>query len=59
MHIIFYCPFAKDCWGVWNFQFAEQLSTPQIFQDWKTLQNVSFALDIFHPDLLGNMDDEE
>ena len=47
MHLLFYCPFAKDCWGVWDFQYADQLTIPQIFQEWKTLQNVSFALDIF------------
>jgi hypothetical protein len=47
MHLLFFCMFAKDCWGTWNFQFAEQLSIPQIFHEWKLLQNVSFALDIF------------
>jgi hypothetical protein len=47
MHLLFFCPFAKDCWSTWNFQFAEQLSIPQNFHEWKLLQNVSFALDFF------------
>jgi len=37
MHLLFYCPFSKDCWNLVNFQFADHLSTPQIFQAWKSL----------------------
>ena len=47
MHLLFYCPFAKDSWGIMNFHFADNLSIPQIFQAWRTLLNVSFSLDIF------------
>ena len=47
MHLLFYCPFAKDCWGILNFHFADNLSIPQIFQAWRTLLNVSFSFDIF------------
>lgn len=47
MHLLFYCPFAKDCWGIMNFQLADNLSITQIFQAWRSLINVSFSLDIF------------
>ena len=47
VHLLFYCPFAKDCWGLVNFQFAYHLTIPQIFQAWKTLLKVDFSLDIF------------
>ena len=47
MHLLFFCPFAKDCWGMLNFQFDDDLTIPQIFQAWMALLNVPFALDIF------------
>jgi len=47
MHLLFFCPFARDCWGMLNFQFDDDLTIPQIFQAWKALLNVPFALDIF------------
>lgn len=47
MHLLFYGPFSKDCWGLLHFQFADHLTIPEIFQQWKILYNVSFALDIF------------
>jgi len=30
-----------------NFQYADHLLIPQIFQAWKTFLNVAFSLDIF------------
>jgi hypothetical protein len=47
MHLLFYCPFPKDCWGIINFEFADQLTIPQIFQAWKSKLRVEFSLDIF------------
>ena len=47
MHLLFYCPFAKKCWGPMNFRFADHLSIQQIFQAWKSLVKVEFSLDIF------------
>lgn len=47
MHLFFQCPFSKDCWRTLNFQFAGRLSILQIFQAWRLLQKVDFALDIF------------
>jgi hypothetical protein len=47
MHLLFYCPFSKDCWKLVNFQFADHLTVPQIFQAWKSLLKVEFALDLF------------
>lgn len=43
MHLLFYCPFAKDCWGLVNFYFADHLSIPQIFQAWKSMLKVKFS----------------
>ena len=47
MHLLFYCPFSKDCWGLFNFQYADQLTIPEIFREWQILHNASFSLDIF------------
>lgn len=47
MHLLFYCPFAKNCWGLINFQFPDGLSIPEIFQAWKSKLLVGFSLDIF------------
>jgi len=47
MHLLFYCPFSKECWGLKNFHFADHLSISQIFQAWKGLIKVEFALDLF------------
>lgn len=47
MHLLFYCPFSKDCWGILNFQFDDHLSVSQIFQAWKALLKVDFAFDLF------------
>jgi len=47
MHLLFYCPFAKNCWGLMNFHFVDHLSIQQIFQAWKSLVKIEFSLDIF------------
>jgi hypothetical protein len=47
MHLLFYCPFAKNCWGTLNFVYADNMSVIQIFEAWRALVNVPFALDIF------------
>ena len=47
MHRLFYCPFAKNCWGLMNFHFAHHLSIQKIFQAWKSLVKIEFSLDIF------------
>ena len=47
MHLLFYCPFAKDCWSWMDFHFADHLSIHQIFLAWKSLLKVEFSLDIF------------
>jgi hypothetical protein len=47
MHLLFHCPFSKDCWKLVNFQYDDNLSIPQLFQAWKSLLNVDFALDLF------------
>jgi hypothetical protein len=47
MHLFFYCPFARDCWAIINFSFADHLSVSQIFQAWKRKLLVDFSLDIF------------
>jgi hypothetical protein len=47
MHLLFYCPFAKSCWGIINFQLADDLNISQIFQAWKSQINVPFSLDLF------------
>ena len=47
MHLLFYCPFAKDCWNLVNFQFTDHLSVPEKFQAWKSLLKVKFSLDLF------------
>jgi len=47
MHLLFYCPFAKNCWNLVNFHFGDHLSIQQIFQAWKSMQQIEFSLDIF------------
>jgi hypothetical protein len=47
MHLLFYCPLAKNCWSIVNFSFANDLSVQQIFQAWKSLLQTEFSLDIF------------
>jgi hypothetical protein len=47
MHLLFYCPFAKDCWSWMDFHFADHLSIQQIFLAWKSPLKVEFSLDIF------------
>jgi len=47
MHLLFYCPFAKDCWSTMGFTYANHLTIPQIFQAWKSKLQVEFSLDIF------------
>lgn len=47
MHLLFYCPFAKDCWGKINFDFPDQLSISQIFQNYNSKLKVQFSLDLF------------
>jgi len=32
IHLLFYCPFSKDCWGLLNFHLADHLSVSQNFQ---------------------------
>ena len=46
MHLLFYCPFAKDCWGPGIFSLQNSSLRLRSFKI-GTLQNVSFALDIF------------
>lgn len=48
-HPLFYRPFPKDCWGLFDFQYTNtnQLRIPKIFREWQILQNTSFSLDIF------------
>ena len=46
LHLLFYCPFAKNCWNLVNFHFADHLSIQQI-QAWKSLLQIEFSLDIF------------
>lgn len=47
MHLLFYCPFSRDCWNMLNFQFDDNLQVTHIFQGWKLLIQADFALDIF------------
>jgi len=47
MHLLFHCPFAKDCWGALNFLFNDQLSISQICHEWKVVTPLGFAMDIF------------
>jgi hypothetical protein len=47
MHLLFYCPFAKDCWGSLNFVYGDSMLITQIYEAWRALVNVPFALDIF------------
>jgi hypothetical protein len=47
MHLLFFCPFSKSCWGLVNFQFADHPTIPQIFQVWKSKFRVDFSLDLF------------
>lgn len=47
MHLLFYSPFAKNCWGLMNFHFADHHSIQQIFQAWKAPMKVEFSVDIF------------
>jgi hypothetical protein len=47
MHLIFYCPFAKECWNIANFRFADFLSVWEIFLTWKLLLKEKFSLDLF------------
>jgi len=47
MHLLFYCPFAKDCWNLVNFQFTDHLSVLETFQAWNSLLKVKFSLDLF------------
>lgn len=46
-HLLFYCPFAKDCWVSLNFSYDDNLHTPQIYQAWKNQKQFTFSLDIF------------
>ena len=47
MHLLFCCPFAKNCWNLVNFHFGDRLSIQQIFQAWKSMLQIEFSLDIF------------
>ena len=47
MHLLFCCPFAKNCWNLVNFHFGDHLSIQQIFQAWKSMLQIEFSLDIF------------
>ena len=47
MHLLFYCSFAKECWNLVNFHFADHLSVLEIFQAWKSLMKEKFSLDLF------------
>ena len=46
MHLLFYCPFAEDCWGILNFVYGDNMLITQIYEAWRALVNVPFALDI-------------
>jgi len=47
MHLLFYCPFSNACCEMLNFHFADNLSIVQIFQAWRAVVKVEFALDLF------------
>jgi hypothetical protein len=47
MHLLFQCPFAKSCWNLVSFHFADHLTAMEIFQAWKSMMEVKFSLDLF------------
>lgn len=47
MHLLFHCPFAKDCLKILSFEFSDTLPITQIIEAWGTFINTPFFWDIF------------